>query len=529
MLSGRGMLRPLFGALVLGTLAATAVAQPAEPTPTPPVSPVPVPDEPPPVETRPAPPPALTEADVERIVEARLAARAAAEPPAAPTAAPAKPAPAAASDAGGFRFGSYGRILAGTDLRGGTPAPVAVVAHGPRIVEKSYLELDFAYGFQPARGPLLRTVTTLAFGDRLFHATGDFDAQPALRNVFAEALWRGGARVWVGSRMYRGDDLYLLDYWPLDDQNTIGAGGGVRVGALDVAAHVGVNRLLDDFQYQERDVASPELGATTVVQLDRQRTIASATATYFLPARGDLHAKVKVHAELQGLPAGTRARSDDTTEALPADWGTTLGAQLGVWGLAPAETGYRRHANLFARWSKGLAAYDELAPPTGFDADLETYPRASELVLGLGAGWDDRWGHVLLAAYARRFVDADPNLRDVDDGWEYAANVRPLAHLGHGLFAGVDLAYQARFPRGLMPSTQLAADPGVVSIAPMLALSPLGPSAYDRPQLRLVYRYAHLNDGALALYAEDDPRRGHATVHFLGAQAEWWFNSNSYR
>jgi len=214
---------------------------------------------------------------------------------------------------------------------------------------------------------------------------------------------------------------------------------------------------------------------------------------------------------------------------LPRDWGTTLGAQVGVWGMAPTRLGYRRHANLFARWSKGLAAFDELAPPFGFDTELKTYPRASEIVFGLGANWDDRWGHVLFGTYARRFVDADPNVRDIDDGWEYAANVRPMAHVYEGLYAGVDLSYQARFPRGLMPSTQVAEDPAVVSFAPVLAFSPMGRSGYDRPQLRLVYRVAKLSDGALALYAEDDPRRAHSTVHYLGAQAEWWFNSNSYR
>ena len=57
----------------------------------------------------------------------------------------------------------------------------------------------------------------------------------------------------------------------------------------------------------------------------------------------------------------------------------------------------------------------------------------------------------------------------------------------------------------------------------------MGPSAFDRPQLRLVYRAAFLNDAALGLYAEDDPRRDHALVHYLGVQAEWWFNSSSYR
>lgn len=463
----------------------------------------------------------------------RLAAleRAAAEPEAAAPAPEPEPGAVVADPEAGFRFGSYGRVIAGTDLRGGRPEPVAVVARGPRVVERSYLELEFAYALRAPGGALLRTVVTTAFGDTLFHETGEFDAQPALRNFYAEAVLGGGdTRLWAGSRMYRGDDIYLFDYWPLDDQNTLGLGASARRGAVEVAAHAGANRLLDEFQFQERDVAAPELGATTVVQLNRQRMVASASATYFVDAgSADLNAKVKLHAELHGLPSGTRLRGDATPEALPRDWGTTLGAQLGLWGPAPSRTGYRRHANLFARWSRGLAAFDELAPPAGFDTSLRTYPRASEIVLGAGANWDDRWGHVLVGGYARRFVDADPNVRDPDDGWEYAVDVRPMARVGGGLFAGVDLAYQVRFPRGLMPSTQLAADPSVVSIAPMLAYSPLGPSGYDRPQLRLVYRAARLGDGALALYAEDDPRRAHAWVHFLGAQAEWWFNSSSYR
>src|SRR5262245_52697624 len=52
----------------------------------------------------------------------------------------------------GFRFGSYGRVIAGTDLRGGKPEQILVVAHGPRIVEDSYLELDTSYGFETPRG-----------------------------------------------------------------------------------------------------------------------------------------------------------------------------------------------------------------------------------------------------------------------------------------------------------------------------------------------------------------------------------------
>lgn len=429
----------------------------------------------------------------------------------------------------GFRFGSYGRIAAATDLRGGRPEAVSVVAHGPRVVEPSYLELEMAYGFRAKSGVLLRTVTTLAYDDQLFHETGKFEAGPAIRNLYAEARWHGGATLWVGSRMVRGDDLYLFDYWPLDDDNTVAAGGSWRHGGLDLAAHVGVNRLRDRFQYQEIQVAAPEQGATTIVQLNRQRMTASTTATYFVDGGDGRHAKLRLHAQLLGLPAGERRReTDQTLEALPRDWGTTIGAELGTWTDRDAD-GRFHHLNLFARWSKGLAAYDELAPPSAVDTDLTTFPRASELVLGVGGSADHALGNLIASAYARRFVDADPNTRDRDDGWEYAVDLRPQAKITGDVHAGVDLSYQVRFPRGLDPITGLAADPAVFAIAPMVVYAPMGPSAYDRPQLRLVYRAAHLNDGALGLYAVDDPRRADPWVHYLGVQAEWWFNSSSYQ
>ena len=412
---------------------------------------------------------------------------------------------------------------------------MTVVAHGPRIVEKSYLELDFQYRFVTGSGRTVRTVTTLAFGDRLFHDTGEFDAQPALRNFFAEVDVSEKLSAWVGSRMYRGDDIYLFDYWPLDDQNTLGAGGRYEFGAetapFVAKAHVGWNRLLDEFQFQEIEVPDPEQGATTVTQLNRQRMVASATfeAPIITTDRTGLNLRAKAHAELQSLPSGTRRRDDGTFEALPADQGFTVGFELSTFGFAGDFDTYNRPANLCARSSQGRAAFDELAPPTSFDMELKSYPRASELVVGVSANWDHALGNLMVGAVTRRFVDADRNSEDVDDGWEYAIAARPLARAYKDLFVGADLSYQVRFPRGLNPTSQLASDPAIVQIAPMLVWSPLGGSGYARPQLRFVYRAARLNGGARDLYAPDDPRHDRTWVHFLGFQAEWWFNSASYR
>lgn len=422
----------------------------------------------------------------------------------------------------GFAFGSYGRVLAGTDLRGHTPEQVSVVAHPPRIVEPTYVETDLYYRWFTEKQVALRTVTTLAFGDSLFHYTGEFDAQPALRNLFFEAgldSWT----FWGGSRMYRGDDIYVFDWWPLDDLNTLG--GGVswhRLQKLRVDLHAGVNRLLDPFQFQEREVSDPDgIGAVTVDQLDRQRIVGSLALTHFLDLPGGRNGKIKLYSEVQGLPRGERLREDATVEELPRDHGLSLGAQLGAWNDAGS------HANLFLRYSKGLTAFDELAAPDGLDDSYAAWPGASEIIFGAGAAWNAGFGHIVGGAYSRRFVDADDSVQDTDDGWEWAVDVRPEVKIGGDFLAGVDLSYQVRLPRGLSPTTLLAADPAVTQIAPMLVYSPLGAGAYDRPQLRLVWRIARLNDAALDQYALDDPRRDHATVHFLGVQAEWWFNSST--
>jgi hypothetical protein len=218
---------------------------------------------------------------------------------------------------------------------------------------------------------------------------------------------------------------------------------------------------------------------------------------------------------------------DGTLEALPADNGVLVGAQLGSFGFS-SDKRFRRHVNVFARYAKGLAAFDELAPPTTFGPELET-SRANEFTFGVSANWDHTLGNLMIGALSRRFVDADTNTTDPDDGWEYSIDARPLLRVGHDFFVGGDVSYQARFPRGLNPITLRASDPAVFQLAPMLVWSPMGPSGYDRPQLRLVYRIAYLNEAALDLYVPDDPRHTKATQHFLGVQAEWWFNSSTYR
>ena len=434
----------------------------------------------------------------------------------------------------GFRFGSYSRVAAASDLRGGSPEAVNVVSRGPRIVEPSYLELDLSYGFITKHKQFVRPVITLAFNEALFHDNGEFKTNSAIRNLYLDAWGKLGSNsynVWVGSRMYRGDDIYLFVDWPLDNQNTVGAGAKIVASRWNVAGHVGANRLLTPFQFQQIDVANPAQGATTALQLNRQRMVASLTAEGRILDGGERgwSAKAKVHGEFASLASGTRQREDGTAEALPSDVGFRLGAQLAAWlPAAKADpAALNGFGNLFVRYAGGLSAYDDLATPTSFGPDLRTSGRASEITMGMSTGLNAGVGNALFAAKARRFIDADVNGSDADDGWEYVVNARPLAKVTQSLFAGADLSYQVRFPRGINPVSQVASDPAVTQIAPMLVFAPMGGGAFDRPQIRLVYRAAHLNEGARDLYVPDDLRHNNSWVHYLGVQAEWWFNAST--
>ncbi|MCB9655384.1 MAG: carbohydrate porin [Deltaproteobacteria bacterium] len=425
----------------------------------------------------------------------------------------------------GISFGSYGRVTAGSDLHGSTPRAAQVVAHGNRIVEGSYLELDLYYKLRPRNDIAIRLVTTPALSGDLFHYSGDFNAQIALRNLFAEATFSDRYVVWAGSRMVRGDDMYLLDFWPIDGLNVVGGGAQMKSGRFEGAVALGVNRLLRPFQYQTINVANRLQGAESIVQLDRQRFVGSTNASYqLLRSDSGLGMKVRGVVEIHGLPAGEYKRDDLTYKNLPADFGVAFGGQLGMWGFGERDS----HVNLFVRLARGLAAFDELDVPSGLDEHRQSFPGASEFLLGASGNYETGALGVLLGSYIRRFTDADRSSKDEDDYWEGIVDVRPYVGLMDLFQVAVDVSYQQRLPRGPSPTLLEVMNPAVFQVAPMVVLSPNGSGSYARPQVRLVYAAAHLNEGARDLYPEEDIRHDRAWNHFFGLQAEWWFNS-TYR
>lgn len=432
----------------------------------------------------------------------------------------------------GFQFGSYGRVVGATDLNGRTGRQSRIVAFAPRVDEDdSYAEIelrreDRMFGIDT------RMVATVAYAGPLFHYDGEFSERIAIRNLFAEAtnILAQGLSIWGGSRMVRGDDVYLLNFWPMDNLNLLG--GGLRYAFeddLEFALSVGMSQPNDPFQRQA-DLFPARTGflPDEVLVLDRPRVILAGRATWWPFGRfANMGMKAVLYGEQHFLAAGERRRPDGTLEALPEDSGYVLGAQVG--GYIGSQ---RTFANLFFRYARGLGAYDPLGVPFRTGTVLST-GRAEEIRLALSANWEwfessDVSIGVMLGGYWRLFRDADPAVFNRGALSEGALSVRPIMWLGQ--FAGVqaDLSFQGMQTTALDEISGNPEGGTVIKLGVMPFVSPFGRGSYTRPHIRLHYVLTARDDGARRLYNDADPRSREELEHFLGISVEWWFSSSSY-
>jgi len=426
---------------------------------------------------------------------------------------------------GEVSLGSYGRVQVSGDASGGQGEAVNVVSFGTRLEKGPYLEMDFVYQ-EETDGADFRAVITPALSGQLFHYDGVWDTDLALRNLFVEATgFEAPVTVWAGSRMYRGDDVHLLDFWPMDDLNTVGGGASLHPGQWNLAAHVGLNRLEgQDWQSQVYPVPEPGgVGTEDVRVLDRQRSVVSGTVSRILGSDSSA-LRLKGYGEWHRLPEGARIVEDLLEEPLPADRGAVLGAQVsgGGWGW-----GNHSFVHAWYRLATGLAAYDEMAIPTDGLAPDNTVTAARQHRVALaGNSETERFG-VLVGAYIQRFDDADGLSSDVDDRWEGNLAARPAVFIGEHGYLGAEISHQWLRPDGLNPRTEAHDIPQVTKLAILPAIQPR-PGSFARPQLRLQYVASILNDEARLWYSRYDERARYNLQHFVGIGAEWWLNSAGY-
>jgi maltoporin len=446
--------------------------------------------------------------------------------------------PSIPGDTGRFEFGSYGRVQVASDGRGGTGRNANIVAYGDRIDEDSYAELELRREDTFAPNVTSKVVTTLGFFPPFFHFSGDATQAIAIRNLYAQGTY-GDLTMWVGSRMYRGDDIYLLDWWPLDNQNTVGGGAGYKIrwtsDETTIQAHVGMQRLDSTYQYEQIPAPIPTVlaaqggpSAVNVTVLDRPRTIETLKITHLFkhadPNRKDGF-KVILYGEAHEISAGvytdTSVNPPGQT-ALPADTGWLVGTELAYW------TGQRdTFVQLYFRHAEGIAAYDPLAVPLTFANDRTTAGSTENLV-ALGGNYEVGMFGLLVGAYARAFRDGEISPTSSQKYDEGILAVRPQLYIGERFGIALEGAFEARRYAVLDPQTDqpLAATEWRFGVIPYF--SPSGRGSYKRPQLRLIYNLTARNSATQELYPAQDVFSQRSVEHYLGLGVEWWFNSSSY-
>ncbi len=424
----------------------------------------------------------------------------------------------------GFSFGSYGRVGVASDLRGRTGRSTNIVAFGPRLQAPPYAELQFNYDarFASARW---RAVTTIAMNENLFHFTGRFDGTFAVRNLYLEETGVGSDNLtlWVGSRMYRGDDVYLLNFWPMDSLNMVGAGARYTAGDhVVLQAAVGMNRLDDPYQLQTINVAPREgFGPQTAFLLDRPRVLGSAKATWYSVGRTAREGlKLSVYGEFHSMAAGVRQLNDAGTRIeLPSDGGWVLGAQAGLY-RGPS------FINVFVRYAQGLGAYGDLDVPVTL-ASARTSSRSLDFRVAVSGNWERGAFALMFGGYFRYFRDADAGVFSRDALVEGAIAARPIVWFGNYVGIAAEVSYQHIVYNAIDPVTGNGALAGsVLRFAALPFVSPGGRGSYTRPHLQIIYAASLRDDGARRLYAPDDPAGFNSVEHFLGVGTEWWFNSS---
>ncbi|MGC4114221.1 MAG: carbohydrate porin [Myxococcales bacterium] len=362
-------------------------------------------------------------------------------------------------------------------------------------------------------------VTALGFDEDLFHYDGKFSATIAMRNLYIEAknVILKDLDVWFGSRMYRGDDQYLLDFWPLDNLNTLGGGLSYSIKGLRLDLHAGANRLDNAYQLQILRTGSEDGQGQSIIILDRQRSVVSLRATYPI---GPVNARV--YAERHDLPAGQRVNKDSgEKQALPRDEGWVFGAQV-----SGGKSGFS--GMLVGKIGTGLGAYGDLTVPYGFALD-RTVKSAQLGLVAANLAYEHARFSVPVSAYFASFRDAsglDVNARDYE---EVVFNARPVVYLTDLIHLALDVSYQLRAPHTLTAdgSRPLRADVWQLGLMPMIV--PGGQGLWTRPSIRLIYAVRFMSQDARdQLFPRDNLRNGRQVSQFIGAGVEWWFNS-SYR
>jgi maltoporin len=438
-----------------------------------------------------------------------------------------------------FSFGSYGRV--GIAYALGAPETDyprglnlnGMGAVGGRLEENDYFELVAAMHFEPKIGGEQKTVVNVQSRFAFYTTQGQLIGNvsnnsiggitTALPELYVEANNIEGSNwsVWAGARLFRGEDIHIIDQYYFDDHS--GQGVGVKykntqaalifTGSIDTTSTLPPNFYLDIVN-----------GTPTLALRNRYVTVLEHNFTL-------KNGYVKVMGEYQRLPAGTNG--DVTTMYnYPAANGYVLGAKYSRPIASEIPGSFNA---ISARYGTGIAnggdggstrTYVTYGAP---NLETNSFNNAYSMAFTETFLWNMNKKYSLngYAVYTKSRGASDSlnkapdyldkqmlfnRKQDIAFGARGTWYLKKWLHLLHEL----DFAWRKD---GTQPFAQMTK----LSIAPTLA--PTGVTdVWARPQIRFIYSIAHYNQFAADnLYSSYLQQSGiKSWGQYLGVKAEWW-------
>ncbi|MGQ7946408.1 carbohydrate porin [Flavobacterium sp. WC2509] len=378
--------------------------------------------------------------------------------------------------------------------------------------EKTKINVQARFAFYTTQGQLIGNVSNKSIGGIV----------TALPELYAEANNIMGSEwsVWLGARLFRGDDIHIIDHFYFDDHS--GQGVGIKYKNTQVsvifAGSIDTTSTLPPNFYLNIVNGTPTLGL-------RNRYVSILEHTMMLEK-----GYVKFLAEFQRLPSGN-AQNANTIYNYPADHGYVLGAKY--FKDIPSKPG--SFNAISARYGSGIAnggdggssrTYVTYGAP---NIETNSFRKANSLAITetFLINFNNKYSLNGYAIYTKSRGASDSlnkapdylgkqllfnRKQDISFGARGTWYIKDWLHLLHEF----DLAWRK-------DGTQDFAQMTKFTIAPTLVPTAIR-DVWARPHFRLVYSVAHYNKFAADnLYSPYLAQSGTKSWgQYLGAKVEWW-------
>jgi maltoporin len=437
-----------------------------------------------------------------------------------------------------FSFGTYGRAGIGYGLGTEAAFPQSLNLNGMgsiggRFEENDYFEFASAFHFSPKTSETKTTTIGVQARFSFYTTQGQLIGNvsnksiggitTALPELFAEAKNINGSdwSVWVGARLFRGDDIHIIDHFYFDDHSGQGVGiqhkntkfSVIFTGSIDTTSTLPPNFYLNIVN------GTPTLGLRN---------------KYVSVLEHDIQVKkgyLKLMGEFQRLPSGT-STDGKTSYNYPADVGFVAGAKYyntistklpGSFNAVSVRYGTGIANGGDGGSSRTYMTYGAPNLETNSFKKANSFAFTETFLLNLSKKYSlNAYAIYTKSRGASDSLNKAPDYlnkqllfnrkQDISFGARGTYYFNNWLHLLHEL----DFAWRKDGTQDFAQMTKFTIAPTLVPTAKR--------DVWERPHFRLVYSVAHYNQFAAEnLYSPYLAQSGTKSWgQYLGVKVEWW-------